>query len=126
GAPRRACRRAIDGHHLRGTQCRSLDALLRIGSRDRLRRSSGRWRCVRELQRRERLVRHARAATVLDSNQPWILSREDQTMTHLASRRAGVLRFLPCCALLSIAACSFFDTNVTNPNAIEEKALGDA
>ena len=43
-------------------------------------------------------------------------------MRQLAFRRA-----LPIAIVLgAISACSMFDTNVTNPNAIEESALGDA
>ena len=43
-------------------------------------------------------------------------------MRTLAFRRA-----LPLAMILgAISACSMFDTNVTNPNAIEENALGDA
>lgn len=40
-------------------------------------------------------------------------------MTHLASRSVAIA------ALVGVAACGLFDTEVTNPNAIEESALGD-
>ena len=43
-------------------------------------------------------------------------------MRTLAFRRAMPLAMI----LGAISACSMFDTNVTNPNAIEENALGDA
>jgi len=43
-------------------------------------------------------------------------------MTNLALRRGLSLAVI----LGAVSACSLFDTNVTNPNAIEESALGDA
>ncbi|HEV8214722.1 MAG TPA: RagB/SusD family nutrient uptake outer membrane protein [Gemmatimonadaceae bacterium] len=43
-------------------------------------------------------------------------------MTNLAFRRALSLAVI----VGAMSACSLFDTNVTNPNAIEESALGDA
>ena len=50
-------------------------------------------------------------------------------MTHLIFRRASSAARTAGAAtalLLAAPACSVFDTNVTNPNAIEEAALGDA
>ena len=50
-------------------------------------------------------------------------------MTHLIFRRASFATRTAGAAtafLLAAPACSVFDTNVTNPNAIEEAALGDA
>jgi starch-binding outer membrane protein, SusD/RagB family len=48
-------------------------------------------------------------------------------MTHLSFRRAFAARTAvgATAILLAAPACSVFDTNVTNPNAIEESALGD-
>ena len=46
-------------------------------------------------------------------------------MTHLIFRRAGRTAVAATALLLAAPACSVFDTNVTNPNAIEEAALGD-
>jgi len=43
-------------------------------------------------------------------------------MTKISFRRALALATI----LGAMAACSMFDTNVTNPNAIDESALGDA
>jgi hypothetical protein len=47
-------------------------------------------------------------------------------MTHLIFRRAARTTAAATAILLAAPACSVFDTNVTNPNAIEESALGDA
>jgi hypothetical protein len=49
-------------------------------------------------------------------------------MTELGLRRLSAAMRVASGALMLIAvpACSLFDTNVTNPNAIEESALGDA
>ena len=49
-------------------------------------------------------------------------------MTNLPFRRFGVHARVvshACAVLLTLAACTLFDTNVTNPNAIEEAALSD-
>ena len=37
----------------------------------------------------------------------------------------GLLRSFAAVAVVAIAACGIFDTSITNPNAIEESALGD-
>jgi len=46
-------------------------------------------------------------------------------MTHLMFRRAARTAIAATALLIAAPACSVFDTNVTNPNAIEEAALGD-
>jgi len=46
-------------------------------------------------------------------------------MTHLMFRRAARTALAATALLMAAPACSVFDTNVTNPNAIEEAALGD-